>query len=213
MHSRHAIDFDAPPPSSRVAAWRRLRRPRRRRTTTKKNNNENKNKNNEEEEEEEEENDDETITHRLDLDVDSLSVLVDALLETPPRLLLQDKSLPSFVHTIKTTSLFHIAFTLRRRVLLSKGGTKVLLFNANYSPLVVAVVKMPKSKRDRVVALTKTKKKDRLWKESLVQSIRLHRAVPVGVRVPMRETCATKRSKVCGKTCPEIRDSLSEGTN
>ena len=31
---------------------------------------------------------------------------------------------------------------------------------------------MPKSKRDRVVALTVVKKKDRAWKESLVQSIR-----------------------------------------
>ena len=31
---------------------------------------------------------------------------------------------------------------------------------------------MPKSKRDRVVALTAVKKKDRQWKESLVQSIR-----------------------------------------
>ena len=31
---------------------------------------------------------------------------------------------------------------------------------------------MPKSKRDRVVALTVVKKKDRAWKESLVRSIR-----------------------------------------
>jgi mRNA turnover protein 4 len=71
-------------------------------------------------------------------------------------------------------------------------------------PRVVSSLRMPKSRRDKVVALTQTKKKDREWKGGLIDSIRAALDEYSGVFV---FRCANLRNNVFKDMKADLRDS------